>query len=341
GRAAFISTTVGGEEEDGWSEVEVLEGQEAKLELQTVARASLTGTVREAGLALAGASVNLEEDTGDNDMRGMGGFARGMRFGGMGGNGDARTSGQGEYLIEGRKPGKYKLVVEHALRAMPESFPIELREGENRLDVELLLTTIEGRIVDPQGKPIAGVRVRAEEHRPESGRNRMIFAFAMDDGEGETVTVGDGSAAPPSTTDADGHYLLRGVAAGKQLVVRAETKDWQPARSEPVEVAPGENKQGVDLVLERGGKLEIEALDAADKPVRMAFVTATPAGGGEPKTGVVGPGGVCTLTGLKPGSYSVTTRRMGPPGGGNGQNPEAQNAVVAAGESAKLTFRFE
>jgi protocatechuate 3,4-dioxygenase beta subunit len=341
GGAALVIADGGEPEDEGWSEVEVVEGQETKLELETVARAALTGIVREAGLALAGATLNLEEDTGESAFGDMRAFGRGMRFGGIGGGGDARTSGQGEYLIEGRKPGKYKLVVEHALRAMPESFPIELREGENRLDIELLLTTIEGRVVDAQGKPIAGVRVRAEEHRPDSGRARMMFAFAMDDGEGETVTIGDGSEAPPSTTDADGHYLLRGVAADVPLVVRAETKDWQPARSEPVEVAPGGNKQGVDLVLERGGKLEIEALDAADKPVRMAFVTATPTGGGEPKTGVVGPGGVCTLSGLKPGSYTVNARRMGPPGGGKAQNPDAQTAVVAAGEASKLTFRFE
>lgn len=339
GRAMVMTAELGGDGADGWSNVEVLEGQESKLELQTVARASLAGTVREAGLALAGASLSLEQDDGDAEFGGRG-LPRGLRLSGMGGA-DARSSGQGEYLIEGRKPGKYKLVVEHALRAMPESFPLELREGENRLDVELLLTTIEGRVTDAQGKPIAGVKMRAEEYQPQSGRQRMMFAFALDDGEGETVTIGDGSGASPSTTDADGRYLLRGVSAGQPLVVRAETKDWQPASSDPVEVAPGENKQGVDLRLERGGKLEIEALDAADKPMRMAFITATPVGGGEPKTGVVGQSGVCTLSGLKPGPYTVAARRMGGPGGGNAQNPDAQNAVVAAGESSKLTFRFE
>lgn len=338
GRASFSLAGMGDDDGGGWSEVDVVEGQQSTLELQTAARASLAGTIREAGLALAGATLNLEEARDEDAMEAR--FGRGMRLGGMGG-GDARTSGQGEYLIEGRKPGKYRLVVEHALRAMPESFPIELREGENRLDVDLLLTTIEGRITDPQGKPIAGVKMSAEEAQEESGGTRMMFAFALDDGGGETVTIGDGSAAPPSTTDADGHYVLRGVAAGKPLVVRAETKDWQPGRSERVEVAPGENKKGVDFTLERGGKLEIEALDAADKPVRMALVTATPQGGGEPKTGVIGTAGVCTLSGLKPGSYSVTVRRMGPPNGGSGGAPDAQTGVVAAGESTQLSFRFD
>jgi uncharacterized GH25 family protein len=341
GGAYMMAGIDGGEAGDkGWSEVEVLEGQQATLELESVARASLTGVVREAGVPLAGASLTLEEEA-DDDSEFAGGFGR-MRMSaiGMGPGGDARSSGQGEYSLEGRKPGKYKLTVEHALRAMPSSFPIELREGANRFDVDLLLTTISGRVTDDKGEPIAGVRVKAEEHQPQSQRPRMMFAFALDDGDGETVTIGDGSAPASSTTAADGSYTLRGVESGVPLIVKAETKDWQPASSEPVEVAPGESREGVNLTLERGGKLEVEALDAAGKPMRMALVTASPQGGGEPKTGVLGPGGLCTLSGLKPGTYTVNVRAMGPPGGGT-TNPDPQTANVLSSETQKLTFRFE
>ncbi|MBM3977391.1 MAG: carboxypeptidase regulatory-like domain-containing protein [Planctomycetes bacterium] len=342
GGGAYMMAGIGGGEggDESWSEVEVLEGQQAVLELESVTRASLTGIVREAGVPLAGASLSLKEDRGD-DAGGMADLNR-MRINaiGMGAGGDARSSGQGEYSLEGRKPGKYKLTVEHALRAMPSSFPIELREGANRFDVDLLLTTISGRVTNDKGEPIAGVRVKAEEHQPQSQRPRMMFAFALDDGDGETVTIGDGSAPTSSTTAADGSYSLRGVEAGVPLIVKAETKDWQPASSEPVEVAPGENREGVHLTLERGGKLEVEALDSTGKPMRMAFVTASPQGGGEPKTGVLGPGGLCTLSGLKPGSYTVNVRAMGPPGGG-ASNPEPQTAAVLSSETQKLTFRFE
>jgi protocatechuate 3,4-dioxygenase beta subunit len=339
--AAFVVNGADDAEEPGWTAVEVLEGAEAAVALQTVPRGSLSGIVREGGVLLAGATLSLEVDNGEEDGAAM--FSgRALRIGGFGGagNSDERTDGEGGYEFEGRKPGKYKLTVEHAARAMPASFPVELRAGENRFDVDLLLTTIEGRVTNHEGQPIAGVRVKAERHRPGNGRRMSFMAIAIDDGGGEAVTIGDGSELAPGTTNADGRYLLRGVTPDVDLVVKAEAQGCQPKSSEPVRLAPGEAKQGVDLSLERGGKLEVEAVDGLGKPVRMAMVTATPEAGGEPKTGMIGQSGVCQLTGLKPGMYRVSVRRIGPPGVAGAKDPAEQTSAVKADQSSTLTFEM-
>jgi protocatechuate 3,4-dioxygenase beta subunit len=321
-----------GDAEEGWSTVTVTEGGAETLRLEAPARGSLAGRVTEGGQPLANAQLRLVR-SGSNAMA--------MPFGNEGR--EARTDGRGEYLIDGVEVGEYDLDVRHASRAMASERSARVREGENRLDVDLSVAIVEGRVLGTDGKPLAGVRVRAERATAgwEGGRRGFSFAVMItDDGNDEPqVAMGPEGGGSPSTTDAEGRYALRGVLPDVELVVNATGKEVQPGRSEPFRVASDEVKRNVDLKLEDGGAIEVTVRRQGEGPPGRYLARATPEGGGEPKVQMIGPGGSSRISGLKPGRWHVVLDPlMGPiEGGGEGEKLE-QDVEVVVGQSAKANF---
>ncbi len=320
--------------DEGWSEVQVAEGERSEVTLQASPRGSLSGRVREAGKLLAGATLRLS-GAGRQDE------GREFHFPGMSAGPEARSDGEGRYLFEDVKEGDYRLVVEHPTRRMPQEFALEVRAGENSFDVDLSLSVLEGRVVDQEAKPLAGVRVWPERLQEEDGRH-MRFAFVIGDGgDGGVFHSGNTLGGQSVYTDADGRYSLRGVESDVELVVRAEGDMVQPKSSESLRVAPDETRRGVDLELEAGGAIAVEAELADGAPARFCMVNATYAGeeqGVEPKFSFIQSGST-TLKGLKPGLWRVNVRRAGPE---NQEDPgEEQELEVKAGETVSGTFRME
>jgi protocatechuate 3,4-dioxygenase beta subunit len=327
---ADVAFALGGGGGDDWTEVEVGEGETAELTLRAAPRGGLEGRVREAGKTLAGATLTLEKEGGDD-----GGMA--FMMPGMGGGGpSAKSDGEGRYRIADVKEGSYVLKVEHPTRRMPQSFPLEIRAGSNTYDVELPLSILEGRVTDANGKGVPGVRVWPE-RKPEedSGvpavRGRMLMV--VDDGSGANM-LDSGQFGQRAFTDADGRYTLRGVESDVELVVKAEGDAVQPGASNPVRLAPDEVRGGVDLRLDVAGSIKVETKLADGSPGRFQVVQASfldesdsPV---EPKFAFVQSGST-TLKGLKPGRWRVNVRsaNAGPPsqGGGQEQEIEVQPAV--------------
>ncbi len=323
--------------EDGagedWTEVQVTEGGRSEINLVASPRGAVSGRVREAGKLLAGATLRLTNR--DEDEEGPRVFFPGMDAGQQ-----ARTDGEGRYRIDEVKEGSYLLAVEHPTRRMPQEFPLEVRAGENVFDVDLSLSVIEGRALDQEGKPLSGVRVRAERVAQE-GPTRTAFMVMIDDGGGGLFNSGE-LGRSSTTTDAEGRYSLRGVMSDVDLVVKAEGDTVQPGSSEVVRVEPDETRRGVDLELEAAGAIAVEAALADGTPARFCIVNATyadgEAAGVEPKFAFM-QSGATTLKGLKPGTWRVNVRRAGPneeesPGGD-------QEIEVKAGETASATFRLD
>ncbi len=335
GGRAFVQRITrqgGSEEEPGWTSTEVGDRTTETLQLVAPARGSLAGHVSEVGKPLGNATLRLSPRSQEENALPFGGGAR-----------EAHTDGRGEYLFDGVEEGEYRLEIEHISRAMTYEAEARVREGGNRQDLDLPLAIVEGTVTGEDGKPVAGARMRAERPPSTGGPRRVAFSVMVvaDGGEEPEVSVGSaGRAGPPVFTDASGHYSLRGVLPDVELVVEADTKDAQPARSATFRVAADGIKKGIDLRLERGGTIEVSVQRPGGVPAGGYLARAVLGEGDrEPKVQVVGPSGTTKLTGLKPGRWRVSLDSLsGPlPGGANQDTPERE-VEVKAGETAKASF---
>jgi protocatechuate 3,4-dioxygenase beta subunit len=340
GRDVTFVMNTGEPDAAGWTEVEVTEGAESEVALVQGELCSVAGRVRESGAELGGATVRIAAER----EREEGAFS----FPGFGGEEGERTDASGRYELSDLEPGRYVLTVSHPKRRMPADFKLEVKAGENRFDVDLSVAIIEGRITDQLGKPLAGIEVKARKASSGGGGGPRARALIMraDNGStsGDIITLGD-DVGDSTRTDADGHYSLRGVATDVDLVVRASGEGVQQGESEPVTVAPDQVRRGVDLKLEASGDVLVEATTAAGTPAEFVVVRATyqddvPEGsgssGGEPQFSFLQSGST-RLSGLRPGRWSVTASPAGPPGG-DAPAPEPKEVVVAAGETATVSF---
>jgi protocatechuate 3,4-dioxygenase beta subunit len=328
------------EEDPGWTEVRVEEGALRELLLVAEPRAALAGRIREAGRPLAGATLALRAE-------GEGGRPSFRLPRGLGGGPEVRTDGAGEYRIDGTKTGRHLLSITHPTRSMPAEYELTLRAGENSLDVDLPVAVIEGTVTDEEGRPVAGLRVSAERYAEEPAtRISASFSFVMADGEGSSVVSIGGGADGPATTDASGHYVLRGVLPDADLRVKAEGEDVQPGWSEPVRVRPDEVERGVDVSVAPGGAIEVEVFASDGSPARLCTVRASWAGETEEGAEPVEPrfafiqSGTTVLRGLRPGRWTVRVQRAGP-GARDGDGEQEQTIEVRARETVPSTFRLQ
>jgi hypothetical protein len=106
----------------------------------------------------------------------------------------------------------------------------------------------------------------------------------------------------------------------------------QPARSEPLRVAPGETREGVDLELVPGGRLTAVLERADGSAASMMLVTARwddESAGVEPKTSFTGAEGRAAFDGLRPGRWRLECQALGRPGADGAEIPPTLVEVVA------------
>ncbi len=324
----------GGGPEQPWTEVVLEGGLTELLTLTAPSPGSLSGRVTEAGEPLFGSEVRLVDASEGSDPP-IPGFEEGPA---------TSVDSTGRYSFDGVSPGSYELVVAHPSRVMPARRALEVRAGDNRFDVDLPVSIVEGRVTDAEGEPLAGARVRAERYQGQQATRRtvvMLNVVAGADGDGGAVVSTSDGGSGPVHTDEDGRFVLRGVPADAELVVRAEMEEFEPASSEPFRVAPYETRGGLDLVLEQGGGLVVEVVHGDEEPAPNTLVTARLTGpsGGPPKVGMTGPDGRASFTDLAPGVWSVSVQSMGM--GGGGEPPDPQEAEVRRGEEARLRFEMD
>ncbi|MBL8804600.1 MAG: carboxypeptidase regulatory-like domain-containing protein [Planctomycetes bacterium] len=321
-------------EESAWGSVEVREAEFSELTLRAPLKVLVSGVVSEAGEPLVGASVSLDRRPADGAPR--------MPRLPFGGGPRAKTDSRGAYELKDVAPGDYILTVEHRSRAMPTELDVVVLERDTRRDVALSIATIEGRVLDSDGRALAGVRVRVE-RADEEGGPRAVFSIALGSTDGGVESIGEFGGPESVKTDSDGRYALRGVSTGVKLEVHAEAKGLQPARSEAFELSENELKSGVNLKLEQAGSAEVSVFRADGTPAQMVIVTATPEGeiakSAERKTEFIQESGKALLDGLAPGTWRIAVRPVGLGGGGaNGATAEPQAVVVKPGVAANVRF---
>jgi uncharacterized GH25 family protein len=311
--------TEGGDRE--WQEVVVVDGRTSEVVLEVAARATLAGQVTEAGVPLDRATVALlNPATGEDDDLVVEYSAQLGRYGPRGFDSNDRTNRAGRYELEEVPAGEYRLSVTHAERAAAHVVPITVRGGENRLDVDLPVTSVEGRVTNASGAPIEGARLKV---LPVKGK-----ASAEDDLERQAFEEFFGGGDSGARSGPDGAFRLRGVPAGKPFRVEASHDDHVAARSDELEVRVGQVRRNVDVALSAGGSLRVRvAGDSGPFTFLRARWDGEKEGAPKPKIAMVRRS-EAAFTGLRPGRWRIT----------QDDDDEGQVVQVAAGMETAVDF---
>ncbi|MCE9593932.1 MAG: carboxypeptidase-like regulatory domain-containing protein [Planctomycetes bacterium] len=328
---------VGGPEEEGdpWTDVAVSEGSDSEVTVVAPQLSKLHGRITEAGTALVGATVKLEKKTADDQAR--------MPFGPQGPT--ATTEADGRYTLEGVREGEYTVVVTHSGRVMPSEFALRVDSVDQRFDADLPLTIVQGRILDAQKKPVVNAEVWPERAREAStGRRQTAFRAVMitNNGSSSVASFGDAMGDPHARTDAEGRFELRGVTPDVDLVVKSSATGFQEAESERLRVAAGQTKSGVELALATAGAIDVTVAggDAADENFYLVKALWTGDGQVPEKNEMTDAKGKLRLTGLKPGPWKISARRIDGPSNGERPTPVDQDVVVPDGQTKAITLQM-
>lgn len=218
------------------------------VELTLERAASVSGRVFDAaGRPLAGARVAARQ-LDDSGIRfvSSGGLAdgeagpcprdRSMR--------NVETGADGRFVIDHLEPELYRLDAAAPEHLGSSPLHLELAAGERALP-DLLLergAVLSGRVLGPDGSPLAGVRVQ-----PWDGRSHRAEA----------------------TSKPDGGFRLAGLEPGRRKIALTTPAGlWE---YQEIELATGENR--ADLHLHRQGELRGRVVDAAGQPIAGAQVS--------------------------------------------------------------------
>jgi protocatechuate 3,4-dioxygenase beta subunit len=230
-----------------WQEAIVREGEQALVVLAAPARGGLHGTVRESGTLLAGAQLRLVAADGDGARNAYWGNERLT----------ARADRNGAYRFDGVESAAYWLYVDHAERRMAAVYDVQITDELQRLDVELPVASIEGRVVDEDGRPVEGLAVDvapARHDRPSFGVGR---AQLVEDENGALQWRESKPREGRERTDHDGRYELRGVRTNEALRVTIRGDTIVPATSDEIVVAPDQVRRGVDFRVEPAAAIDV------------------------------------------------------------------------------------
>jgi hypothetical protein len=324
--------------------VEVREGSSTEITLHARPEGIVSGRVTEAGEPLVGASISFDEDSGSDE-------STHLRMLGFGGGPSARTDSQGRYSVDALKVGDYLMKISHPRRVMPASLEISVREGENQVDQDLPVAILEGRVTDPEGKPVAGITVKANRYsESESGevQRTVVSSIIVGDGSGGAMSITTGDPESSDTlTDVDGRYVLRGVQHDVELYVEASSSQYQRARSEPVTCGENQTRRDVDIEVYEAGHVRVAALDADGAPMGMCLVELEFVGDADPMPaparGFIADTGETTVDSLRPGRWRVSARTigmMGPTGGDEERIAAPVEVDIVATETAEVTLDF-
>jgi hypothetical protein len=190
------------------------------------------------------------------------------------------------------------------------------------LDLAFPQGLVEGSVLDGDGVPLPGVRVRLEHE----GRSTASEYTA--DRISETIT------------DADGRYVLPHLRSGRYtLVTGGRCADCPAGAVRPprivegsFELAEGEHVSGLDVRAGRdAGAVEVLVRDEAGLPVAGATLFVRDDAGrhlDQLAPVITGMDGVTTYPWLEPGNYSVFARREGRTSRESGLHVVAPGAVV-------------
>lgn len=318
-------------EEEPWTEIEVISGRRTEVELSVLTVGSIQGRITIDGDPAVGARISAVPIEDADRMERL--IAMQDSFSAFQNSNDAdRTGADGSFELPDIETGEYALLVRHPDAAMPTRKDVDVGDTAVTVNVEIVMTAVEGIIRDDEGEPIAGARISVHRHEPGEDEQGMSFARAFL-GQSESLTE----------TDASGRYVVRGVKSDVALEVRVQADGYSDGRSSPVTPSPNETRQIPDVELIRAGA--VLASTPESEVGSVLFVRARPADSEEPASGdgfsrdekiVIVRAGKARIDGLAPGKWTVTLTGARE---GSLDNPKDPVVVdVKPGETVEVSF---
>ncbi|MGY4644529.1 MSCRAMM family protein [Cellulomonas sp. URHB0016] len=220
-------------------------------------------------------------------------------------SGSGLTSADGTFTIDHLAPAEYVLrfdapagsglVTEYYADASsrPAATPVRVELGGTTVvDAELARSArLSGRVTDPAGDPVEGVRVSAFTGASESSG----YADTAADG---TWTISEN--LPPGT------YTVSFTTWGERYMPSYYPGVPDGAQASPIDLAPGQQVDGLDVTLLDAGTLRVVARDASGAPAVGVPVQLTLSDGSVlSSTGVTGDEGVVEVGPVPAGTGRV------------------------------------
>lgn len=233
----------------GWLDAVVGDAGTATLEFNVPARGGLLGCVRENGAPLKGARLKLVEARTEND-------GEGNSWGGPNDPLSTVTNHEGNFKFEGIRCGSYTLIVSHPARRMSARRAVAVAVDPRRADVDLDVASIEGRVTDLDGRGLPGLEV-IPVPKQGAGDDQPYQMVVIEDDRGGARVNYEQSSRRSEKTDANGRYVLRGLATEQPIFVQVRGESVENASSPEITLAPDEVRRGIDFALRRAGSIEV------------------------------------------------------------------------------------
>ncbi len=256
---------------------------------------------------------------------------------------EVKDNGHYETTLDGE--GRYRITVQitggNFLEQTTTEFVRDIAQMEEvKLDLQLPEGRISGVVLDPQGKPAPRVRLSVQASGPTP-----------------TDTMLGGSFVERQTDD-QGNFEVTGLLAGTYTVFAGGsapfglgTGDGPPhgrVASAPIRLRENQSVEGLRLRLETPGSISCRVLDEGGQAVEGASIFVRDSAGRPMESFslvTTQATGLCTYTGLAPGSYTVSARsselasvESAPITVKEGENTEL-SLTARAGTTLRLLFK--
>ena len=250
-----------------------------------------------------------------------------------------KTEQDGSYHFSGLLPGELG-----PLNLEAEGYSLKILEGlelagqpaTQTLDIQLdPAAVVSGTVLDARGEPVpeAWVRIRPVakvQEDPDGPEGDWDRGYRQRLQRAVKLSV---------QSDAIGRFKLTNVDPGSAVQIFVEHPEFKMLSTVPPPVASGERMEGLELWLERGGRLTVRVLSPEGTPVQAGRVRLSRQAPGlevqEDQIGAVSDQttnayGEALFAGIEGGNYLLIT-------GGQGYQPSRSSVFVAKDQDSRIT----
>ncbi len=295
-----------------WTQRELRDGEDAEIELQSRAPASLEVRLTDAGTSLAGAPVCLVRAEDAARSPDLADLETPLPLGI-----DARLDARGRATLRDvDAPATDLLAVFVPGQRLRACFPVSIRAGGDAFAADLATSSVTGTVRDASHVPLAGVEVLyADEARERDLRSRArrgsLLGIAGLDAAAEVVALA--IERPATTTDADGRFRLVGLPLERSFTLVARAAPGEGAAggagsSPPIVLHRGDGPLDVDVVLAGAGAIDVwSRVPREPEPCTLVATSrgVSKSAGSLPRVRRVYPGRAERIDGLAPGDWDL------------------------------------
>jgi protocatechuate 3,4-dioxygenase beta subunit len=258
--------------------VEIVDGETSEVQFGTPGLGRVEGTVTIGARRLPGALLELISDPEESA-----GYIVRMR---------TTSDGAGRFAWDAVPAGQYDVILHHGTARL--AYPISLEDHDRlEIDLEAQEARVSGSARTQAGYPVGGAEVMAR---------------ALD----ENGSIVEDEPWARTRTDPNGHFDLTGLPVGRYHLEVASPGLPTAVLTDVEADLPGADHP-VEVIVGRGGDVELEILDENQRPVGGARVWLRDASGAplNYRPFITGPRGLLTIEGAPSGTLRVHVEAAG------------------------------